>query len=56
LSFWHWHNLKAACIISYDRDDNGKLLSDGLLAVYKKKILLSVDGAEQKANQKPNQI
>jgi hypothetical protein len=34
------------CIISYDRDNNGKLLSDGLLAVYKKNLLLlSVDGA-----------
>ncbi len=31
-------------IISYDIDENGKLVSDGALAVYKKNILLPADG------------
>jgi hypothetical protein len=31
-------------IISYDIDENGKLVSDGALAVYKKSILLPTDG------------
>jgi hypothetical protein len=31
-------------IISYDIDENGKLVSDGALAVHKKNILLPADG------------
>jgi hypothetical protein len=32
-------------IIRFERDKNGKLLSDGALAIYKNNIILPVDGA-----------
>jgi hypothetical protein len=32
-------------IISYERGENGKLLSDGALAIYKNNIVPPVDGA-----------
>jgi hypothetical protein len=43
-------------IISYDRDDNGKLLSDGSLPSTKRTFFFLLMVQEQKANQKPNQV